>query len=275
MPRANEQQGPLATASDDFVHRGVPALGKRVHRLGVALNYGLDAAGVEAAADRGLNYFFVTANKTASARVGLRRLLGQDRERFVVATGPSLGYFGFNVRAGAEKWLRELGTDHLDVFHLFWVGVGSALTDGTLEAMRALKAEGKVRAFGISIHDRPRAARLAVDSPIDLFMLRYNAAHPGAERDVFPHLAARKPAVVAYTATAWRRLLRAPRGWEGAPMTAGDCYRFCLSSPHVDLVLCAPADRAQLDENLEALSRGPLTADEAQWMRRFGQAVHG
>ena len=35
-------------------------------------------------------------------------------------------------------------------------------------------------------------------------MIRYNAAHPGAERDIFPHLEARRPAVVAYTATSWR-----------------------------------------------------------------------
>jgi len=68
-------------------------------------------------------------------------------------------------------------------------------------------------------------------------MIRYNAAHPGAERDIFPHLAKRNPNVVAYTATRWRRLLSAPRGWTGPVMTAGDCYRFCLSSAHVDVVL--------------------------------------
>lgn len=107
------------------------------------------------------------------------------------------------------------------------------------------------------------------------FMLRYNAAHPGAEREVFPHLEKRHPAVVAYTATSWRKLLKKPRGWDGAPMTAGDCYRFCLSSPHVDVVLTGPASEAQLDENLKALDAGALSPDEDAWMRRFGQAVHG
>ena len=51
-----------------------------------------------------------------------------------------------------------------------------------------LREEGKVRAIGISIHDRERAGKLAESSPLDLFMIRYNAAHPGAERDIFPHL---------------------------------------------------------------------------------------
>jgi aryl-alcohol dehydrogenase-like predicted oxidoreductase len=151
----------------------------------------------------------------------------------------------------------------------------SAWTDAVVEQLLRLKEEGKVRALGVSIYDRPRAGRLALDSPLDTFMLRYNAAHPGAERDVFPHLAARKPAVVAYTATSWRKLLKAPKGWSGPVMTAGDCYRFCLSNPHVDVVLTAPASGAQLRESLAALEKGPLSPGEEKWMREFGRAVHG
>ena len=106
-------------------------------------------------------------------------------------------------------------------------------------------------------------------------MIRYNAAHPGAERDIFPHLARRRPAVIAYTATNWSRLLKRPRGWDGPVPDAGHCYRFCLSNEHVDVVLTGPATAAQLDENLAALERGPLSADELRWMRDFGQVVHG
>ncbi len=132
-----------------------------------------------------------------------------------------------------------------------------------------------MRAIGVSIHDRERAGKLASDSPLDHLMIRYNAAHPGAERDIFPHLERRKPMIVAYTATSWRKLLARPRAWEGPVMTAGDCYRFCLSSPHVDVTLTAPASAAELEENLAALAKGPLDADEAVWMRKFGHAVHG
>jgi aryl-alcohol dehydrogenase-like predicted oxidoreductase len=119
-------------------------------------------------------------------------------------------------------------------------------------------------------------------------MIRYNAAHPGAERDIFPHRPApteateateetrrRTPAVVAYTATSWRKLLKAPRGWKGPVMTAGDCYRFCLSSPHVDLALAGPKTWEQLQGALDALGKGPLSAEEDRWMREFGRAVHG
>ncbi|MEZ4408271.1 MAG: aldo/keto reductase [Polyangiales bacterium] len=178
------------------------------------------------------------------------------------------------VRSACEGWLKTLGTDYIDVFQLGWLGVASAFTDGVVEALVKLREEGKVRAIGTSIHDRERAGRLA-EAPLDLLMIRYNAAHPGAERDIFPHLAARHPAVIAYTATAWRKLLKRPSGYDGPVMTAGDCYRFCLSSPHVDVTLTGPANRAQLDENLAALERGPLSPDEDRWMRAFGRAAHG
>jgi len=51
-----------------------------------------------------------------------------------------------------------------------------------------LNEEGEVRAMGMSIHDRQRAGQLAEDSPLDA-LIRDNAAHPSAERDIFPHLA--------------------------------------------------------------------------------------
>lgn len=106
--------------------------------------------------------------------------------------------------------------------------------------------------------------------------MRSSAAHPGAEIDVFPHLARRRPAVVvAYTATSWRKLLRSPRGWAGPPATAGDCYRFCLTSPHVDVVLTGPRSVAELRENLAAVEKGPLSETELSFMRELGRVVHG
>lgn len=262
-----------------FTRRHVPALGRSVFRLGLACNYGIDAAGFERALERGMDYVFWTRARTGHLREPLRKALHDRRDRLTLAAGPSIGFLSGNVRRGAEQLLRTFGTDYVDVLHLFWLGVGSAWTPGTIDALARLKEEGKIRAIAISIHDRQRAGRLLADSPIDLFMIRYNAAHPGAETDIFPHrpapTAKRAPAIVAYTATSWRKLLQAPRGWTGPVMTAGDCYRFCLSSPHVDLALAGPKTWAQLQESLDALDKGPLSADEDRWMRAFGRAVHG
>jgi predicted aldo/keto reductase-like oxidoreductase len=57
--------------------------------------------------------------------------------------------------------------------------------------------------------------------------------------------------------------------------SAGDCYRFCLSHPAVDMVLCGPADTEQVRVACKALAAGPLSADELAWMRRVGDQVYG
>lgn len=248
--------------------------GKDLFRLGLAGNFGVDEGAVRAAMDRGVNFFLWTL-RSKGLREPLREALRQRREQVAVAGYAMIGWFGWGVRRGAESVLRELGTDHLDVLLLGWMGVTAAWTSATERELLHLRDSGKVGAIGISIHDRPRAGRFARESPLDLLMVRYNAAHPGAEQDIFPHRRGEEPAILAYTATDWRRLLKRPRGWDGPAMTAGDCYRFQLSHPAVDLALMGPANRAQVEENLAALEKGPLGEEEAAWMRAFGRRVHG
>ncbi|MFH1572129.1 MAG: hypothetical protein ABIL09_29335, partial [Gemmatimonadota bacterium] len=108
---------------------------------------------------------------------------------------------------------------------------------------------------------------------------------PGAELDIFPHLAARHPVVISYTTTSWRQLLRPLQGvemppWPGPdpgravpPLTAPLCYRFVLGNPHVHAAWTGPQDRAQLDENLTALEAGPLSPAEEAWVRDYGRQV--
>jgi aryl-alcohol dehydrogenase-like predicted oxidoreductase len=259
--------------ADDFLHRDVPALGKRVHRLGLSGSFGLDEAAAREALETVQYVFWSPRMKGLTAP--LRDALARDRERYVVSAGPLLGFLRGGVRRAAEAALRTLRVDYLDVFQLYWLGKMSALTGAVQEELLRLKDEGKIRVIGTSIHDRPRAGRLAEDSVFELLMIRYNAAHPGAETDVFPHLTRRRPAVVAYTATSWRKLLRAPKGWTGPVPTAADCYRFCLTSPQVDVVLTGPRSIAELRANLAGLEKGPLSAAELDLMRTFGRAVHG
>jgi len=258
---------------NDFTHREIERFGRRLFRLGFSGSFGIDETGCREALEH-VQYVFWVPRMKALTRP-LRDALAADRDRYIVSTGPLLGYFPGAVRRAAEEALRILDIDRLDVLQLYWLGKMSAFTKAVQEEMVKLREEGKVRTLGVSVHNRPRAGKLAEDSILDLLMIRYNAAHPGAEQDIFPHLARRRPVVVAYTATAWRKLLRPPRGWKGKNPTAGDCYRFCLSSPHVDVVLTGPRTTGELRENLAAMEKGPLSPQEMEEIRAFGRAVHG
>jgi len=257
----------------EFLVRNVPRFGRPLYRLGLSGSFGLDEAACREALER-MQYVFWSP-RMKGLTPALRDALARDRSRYVVATGPLLGFFPGALRKTVENARRTLGTDVIDVFQLFWLGKMSAFTRGVQAEMASLRDEGKVRWLCASTHDRPRAGQLAADSILDALMIRYNAAHPGAEQEIFPHLAARHPALISYTATAWRKLLAAPKGWTGRVPTAGDCYRFVLSSPHVDVALTGPRTVGQLRENLAAVERGPLSAEEDTWMRAIGRAVRG
>jgi len=260
--------------NDDFLYKDVPALGRRVFRLGLAANYGIEGADLNWALDNGINYVFWTAS-AKKVLPALRDALKRNRRSILLSSGPTFAYTAGGIRRGCARLLKKLGTDYLDVFQIFWLGRTSAWTQATVEALISLKQSGMAKTIGISIHDRTRAGALVSDSPLDLFMIRYNAAHTGAEQDIFPGLPQRRPAIVSYTATCWRALLRPVKGWEAPVMTATDCYRFCLSNEHVDIALTGPKNREQLAQNLTGLrDKGALSAEELQWMAAFGQRVH-
>jgi aryl-alcohol dehydrogenase-like predicted oxidoreductase len=61
---------------------------------------------------------------------------------------------------------------------------------------------------------------------------------------------------------------------EKAP-TAGDCYRFVLSHPAVDVCMSGAKTVDQMRANLAALEAGPMSPVELDRMRRIGDFVYG
>ncbi len=262
--------------TSDFLSATLGRTGRRVFRLGLSASYRPGREAIVSAIDHGVNYFFAYGFDTQMLGT-LRDVFKARRDELMVATG---GYnwilWRSNLRKTLEKRLRQLGTDHVDVFMFLGVMKPQHFPERVREEMVRLREEGKVRAIGISTHDRKLAGDLAQKGALDLLMIRYNAAHRGAEADIFPHLGAHDPAVVSYTATRWSWLLRRMKGWPSdRPVpTAGLAYRFVLSNPNVDVALTAPTNARQLAENLAEVEKGPLTAEEMSLMRDYGDLVH-
>ena len=262
--------------NQDFSHTTLGNSGLAVHRLGLSATYRPGKKTIYQAVDEGLNYFFGFGIDTQLMSV-MRDVLKRDREKYVIATGAYNFIFGyFNLRRTLEKRLRQLRTDYIDVFLFLGVLREKEFPKKVREELARFKEEGKVRYIGLSTHNRKFAGQLAAEGAVDVFMIRYNAAHRGAEQDIFPYLEKHNPGVVGYTATRWRYLLRRPRSWpkEGRIPTAGMCYRFVLSNPKVHVCLTAPTNKKQLKENIDSLRQGPLDGEEMDFMRKFGDAVH-
>jgi aryl-alcohol dehydrogenase-like predicted oxidoreductase len=246
--------------------------GLEVGRLGVAASYGVPAAAVEEAFEHGVNYLYWGSWRREKFAQALRNM-APHRERFVLVVQSYPPLAGVIVRS-LERALKRLRFDHTDILLLgMW---NRKVPSRILEACHKLKERGLIRFLGLSTHHRPLVPQIAANPDFDVFHVRYNAVHTGAERDIFPHLAREnRPGMVSYTSTSWRQLLghrRIPKH-EQVP-TAGDCYRFVLSNPAVDVCLTGPGDAGQMAHALEALRKGPMCEDELAWMRRVGSAIY-
>ncbi len=262
--------------TQDFMHTVLGKTGLEVYRLGLSASYRPGIKTVFKALDEGINYFFAYGFDTQMTKV-LRDAIRSNREKYVIATGAyNMIWWYPNLRKTLEKRLRQFKTEYIDVFHFLGVMKEKEFPEQVREELLRFREEGKIHQIAISTHNRKFAGRLLSEGALDVIMMRYNAAHRGAEEDIFPFLEAYNPGVVSYTATRWRYLLRRPKTWphDGRIPTAGMCYRFVFSNPHVHVCLTAPTNIRQFEENLAAVRQGPLPDDDMEFMRQFGDAVH-
>jgi len=259
-----------------FLNGTLGHTGLKAFRLGLSASYRPGKDAILHGLDEGINLVFLFGIDTQMTAV-LRDLPASRKQQLVICTG-AYNYIWWrqDIRRTLEKRLRQLRTDCIDVFLFLGVMKPGQMPPRVFDDMRRLREEGKVKAIGLSTHDRQFAGRLAAEGAVDVLMIRYNAAHRGAETDIFPHLQPHDPGVIGYTATRWSFLMRPNAKWpkgERIP-DAGMAYRFVLANPHVDVVLTAPSNRQQLVDNLRAVRRGPLDEGEMDFMRRFGDVVH-
>lgn len=232
---------------------------------------------VLAAFDAGLNFFFVSADMHwplyEPVREGLRRLLARGtavRDRVVVAvvsyvTQPEFCYAPFYEVLEALP-----GLGHVD---LGVIG-GSYASDFMTRLAQYEKRPAGMRGIAASFHQREAAATAISHGLLDLAFVRYNAAHAGAELDLFPRV---PPAterrtklfnfksMSGYVPRARLEELGLPAGkWWPEPR---EHYRFALRRPELDGVLCALDTVSQVEGLSRLLVEPPLTEDEAEYLK--------
>lgn len=249
------------------------ALGKTglmVSRIGLGSSYGISAAELEEAFERGINYFYWGSLRTAAMATAVHHLAPKHRQDLVVVI-QSYAPWPWVMRKSVERALSRLKLDYADL--LILGKKDKTPPPALLEEVQRLKGAGRIRHLIISSHNRSMFQQYIHQQMCDVIMTRYNAAHTGAETEVFPYLPAEnRPGVIAYTATRWGSLLKPVPG-ERTP-AASDCYRFVLRQPQVDVCLSGPANRAQLQEAFKTLESPPMTDEEMEWMRRVGKIVY-
>ena len=260
--------------SEFLERRPIGRTGLSSSRLGIGSTFNAPASVIEDAFHRGINYLYWGTVRQPDFARAMVNLAKQHRDELIL-TIQSYSNDPTTIESEVDEALKAAG---LESFEFLLLGNRNEVPgDGYVEVFERLRDRGKVRFMSLSSHNRPMLPKLLKAytdgrSPYELLMLRYNGVHRGAEKDVFPCVPETGgPFICTYTATRWGHLLdpeKMPAGEE--PPSARDCYRYSLSQPAIDMVLCGPANAEQMNLAIEALERGPLDPDERERIERIG-----
>jgi aryl-alcohol dehydrogenase-like predicted oxidoreductase len=202
------------------------------------------------------------------------------------AVGAAHDYSPENVRAGVEQSLRRLQTDRLDLVQVHMSPSRTRMeSEGTIEALETLRAEGKVRFLGMSgvVPNLPDHIAMGV---FDVFQIPYSALQDDHEPYVTQAAAAGAGVLVRggtargtasedkHWSTEPLRLdatgVRAKGLWEAAGLDEllpegvsrhEFLLRFTLSHPGMSSAIVGTSSVAHFKANAGIAARGPLPAE--------------
>jgi uncharacterized protein len=280
------EAAPQAAKDPKITYRTLGKTGLKVSSLAFGCMTTSDATVIERAVDLGINHFDTARgyqNGNNERMVGAALKGKRDK---VIVSSKSQGKTRQDALAELDTSLKELGTDHLDIWYLHAKNEPADVTDDLLEAQRIAKQAGKIRFAGVSTHfnmDRmlPHLVKLG---QTDVVLTTYNfsmrsveAANntnaQAAKTDMTAAIQAARKAglgIVAMKVMAGgtTRVQRGDRLYganpqsltkllsqEGAPVAA---IKWALRNQSVDTAIVCMTNHEQLDENLRAMAE-PFT----------------
>jgi len=144
-------------------------------------------------------------------RIVAEALEGRRDEVFLVSKVFPQNASRAGTLAAAERSLKRLRTDRIDLYLLHWEGPHPI--EETLEAFVRLRAQGKIRDFGVSNFDLATlqdAGREPGGEDIAANQVLYNLERRAIEWDLLPWCQERQVAIMAYSPLEQGRLRRRP-----------------------------------------------------------------
>jgi len=264
-----EEQPQTQTPAGAKEHNAAPAfryktLGKtglKVTTLGFGCMVTSDGSVVERAADLGITYFdtargYMGGNNERMVGAALKR----KRQEITLSTKSHAATKEDALR-DLDTSLRELGTDHVDIWYLHAKSRPEEVTDELIEAQQTAKKAGKIRFAGVSSHSGQKELLpwLAKNPNIDVVLTAYNFTQESFMNDVIQEVEKAGKGVVAMKVMAGG--LRTARAGspnydrfkrDGALPAA---LQWVLQNPHIHTTVPSMTDMDQLEENLKAMSQ--------------------
>ena len=248
--------------------RVLPALGLGTWQMGEQDDKrAAEIASIRRALDLGMS-LIDTAEKYGDGKT--EKLVGQAietrrNEVFLVSkVAPSNASYDGTI-AACEASLKRLRTDHLDLYLLHWRGQHPL--EETVAAFEQLKADGKIRGWGVSnfdVEDMEELFSVTDGRNCQVNQVLYNLTRRGIEFDLLPWCQNEGVAVMAYSPIEQGRLLHHPdiidmaKGYQATP--AQIALAFLLRKNGV-MAIPKTGDGRRVEENRRAVEVKLTEAD--------------
>jgi hypothetical protein len=231
-----------------------------------------DQSVIERAADLGVNLFDTARGYQGGNNERLVGAALKGRRDNVLISTKTGGKDKAEALAHLEESLKQLGTDHVDVWYLHGKRAAADLTDELLDAQRTAKEQGKARFVGVSCHSgHAEVAAAAIEKKQDVMLITYNFTMGDRNDAIMKSLHDAGVGVVAMKVMAGGRgadavAMREKLAAKGGMLSA---LKWTLRQPFVHATIPSTTDMAQLDENLRAMAEPWTPADEQKLVARL------
>jgi aryl-alcohol dehydrogenase-like predicted oxidoreductase len=104
-----------------------------------------------------------------------------------------------SIRYEVEASLRRLGVERIDLYQMHWPAADGTPIEEYWQALLDLKAEGKLRAVGLSNHDATQLAQAEAIGHVDTLQPPFSAIERSAGEAVLPWCEAHGTGVIVYS----------------------------------------------------------------------------
>lgn len=163
---------------------------------------------LETAWEHGVNFFDTadTYGHGHSEELIAKFLKGKQRDKAVIATkvgwdfyhGGSKKNFDFDyIRFAVDQSLKRLQTDYVDLYQLHNPSLEAIESGELFGLLDELKAAGKIRFYGVSVHTPREALAVVKAGKPDTIQLIFNLLDQRAVTEVFPEAQAKNIGIIA------------------------------------------------------------------------------
>jgi aryl-alcohol dehydrogenase-like predicted oxidoreductase len=271
--RTPPQQPPPArssarAAAPQFQYRTLGNTGLKVTTVGFGCMITSDGSVVERAADLGITYFDTARNYQGGNNERMVGAALKGKRNQITLSSKTEAHGKDEALQQLDTSLKELGTDHLDVWYLHGRSRPAEITDDLLEAQAIAKKAGKTRFVGVSTHQgQPELLPFLAKNPhVDVILTAYNFTMDPVMNTVIEQAAKAGKGIVAMKVMAggFRRMRPTDPNYSRLKADGGllAALKWVIRNPNVATTIPSMTDNDQLEENLKAMSQPFGPADE-------------